>query len=73
MFPCLPPEVAIRGVVLELTSGSLRKKYEEKSQQTTSNSPYTSMSPGCSSRETFWLLEQTVHLGLADFSLTEGV
>jgi len=55
---------------LELTSGSLRKKHEGKSR---SNSLYTSRSSGCSSRDISGLLEQTVHLTLADFSLTEGI
>lgn len=70
MFLYLLPEVAIGGVVLELTSGLLRKKYEGKSH---SNFPCTSMSSGCSSRETSGLLELTVHLRLTDFSMTEGV
>lgn len=58
---------------MELTSGSLRKEYEGKSQQSDSSSPYTGMSSDCSSREIFWLLPQTVHPRLTDFSLTEGV
>lgn len=73
MFPCLLPEATIERVELELTSGSLREKYEGKSQQSHSNSLRTNMSSDCSSRETFGLLEQTVHIRLADFSLTEGV
>lgn len=73
MFPCLLPEATIERVEPELTSGSLREKYEGKSQQSHSNSPRTNMSSGCSSRETFGLLEHTAHIRLADFSLTEGI
>lgn len=73
VFPCLFLEVANRRNGIRATFWLWKKDEGKGGQNSSSNSSYTNMPSGFSPRETFGLLQQTVHLRLAECSMTENV